>query len=911
MSGYREKGRSFSFWGRGPLGTLWAVVALASLVLLAPVFPLRSQAPDQTFYYGTTGKVPLTVSTTRIIVKFEPGFTKRAAEVLQRLAPLGKAQRLYQEIYAVTLREPARKAAMLEDLKKDPAVLSANPMYVTQDGQEMGVTDEICLEFNTKLTDDDQARLLAGYKARVVPRKEPWEKYFVMISVGKEQNALDVANRIMESGRVRFAHPDFVARTVLHAHIPNDAYFARQFFLSNTGQLTNDGHTGTPDADIDAPEAWDITRGSNAITIAVIDEGVELHNNDLPGGRLVVLNGSNFASGSANDPGPVGDGAHGTCCAGIVAAEQDNTEGVSGVAPLCRIMPVRIPFGSVPSSTYANAINFAWSNGADILSNSWGYSSTADIPVITAAISNAVTSGRGGIGSVVVWSAGNTADHAHGSAGYVSYPGCVSVANVITVGASDRNDHQANYSPTGAAVDVVAPSHRAYSCQIAGESFEVWSTDIVGSPGYNTAKQNDCGTMPTVGETLPSTGTNNLNFTGRMGGTSAACPEVAGVAGLILTLNPGFTPAQVYNAVINSADKVGGTTYTAGRCDEMGFGRVNAWGAIAPRTWMQDTPNDLGLEPNPTGDPMYVSDDVWVRKTPDGGLVHENAEYRAGGLPNAVYVRVRNAGNQPGGATLKVYWAKASSGLGWPAPWDGTVATPALMGGLIDAKTTGSVPAHGESLIEFDWRPPNPADYAMFGADQNHFCLLARLETSASAPYGMTIPETGNLGANVRNNSHIVWKNISVFDNVLGDAGVGGMLVANFTKLAERTRVVFAIPRAEEKTPLYRYGTLTVVLPDRFYKLWKEAGGKGSGFEVKGRELRITSGQAWIGDINLKPGEALGLEVRYKGTRKPETAALKDFAFHFDVQQMTLVRDKWVNKGAVRYAFYPLKRPVK
>jgi subtilisin family serine protease len=560
---------------------LLAVAALLVLGTVSGTGPIEAQEKDALFYYGTTETVPLTVSSSRIIVKFTADAGKNAELAIQRLAPFGKAERLYQQSFVVALQEPAKMTQALETLKKDGSVVSANPVYVTQDGQEMGVTDEICLEFKKDVGEADKKRLLVSFNAVVIPRNQPWDKHFVVISVGKDKNALEVANRIMESGLVRFAHPDFVARTYPHAHIPNDPYFPHQFYLHNTGQPTNDGHAGTADADIDAPEAWDITRGSNTITIAVIDEGVERHNNDLPAGRLVVLDGSNFASGSANDPEAVGDGAHGTCCAGIIAAEQDNSEGGSGVAPLSRVMPVRIPFGSFPASTYASAINFAWSNGADVLSNSWGYGSSADIPVITAAITNAVTQGRGGIGSVVVWSAGNTADQAAGDAGFVTYPGCVAVANVITVGASDRNDQQANYSPTDAALDVVAPSHRAYSSQIAGESWEVWSTDIVANAGYNTRKSTDGGTLPPVGETLPATGTNNLNYTGRMGGTSAACPEVAGVAALVLSLNPAFTPAQVYDAVIGSADKVGGYTYTAGRSSEMGFGRVNAFRAVA------------------------------------------------------------------------------------------------------------------------------------------------------------------------------------------------------------------------------------------------------------------------------------------------------------------------------------------
>lgn len=856
----------------------------------------------QLFYYGTTEKVPLTLSLNKIVVKYSIG--AKGQTILRNLGQYGKAESISERVYAVTLKDPSKRGQILDTLKKDKDVVAANPIYLTRDNQEMGVTDEICLEFNKDVKETEKQKLLSSFNAVEIPRTRPWEKFFSIITVGKDKDALAVANRIKESGLVKFAHPNFISRTYMHSHIPNDPFFPKQFYLHNTGQTINDGHSGTYDADIDAPEAWDITKGSSAIKIAVIDEGVERHNNDLPASRLVVLSGSNFASGSPNDPEAVGDGAHGTCCAGIIAAEQDNSEGVTGIAPLCKIMPVRIPFGSGYEATYADAINFAWTSGADVLSNSWGYHSNVDIPVITAAIQNAITLGRGGLGSVVVWSAGNTANHAAGNNGYVSYPGCVAVANVLTVGASDRYDRQANYSPTGAGIDIVAPSHRAYSFQITGESYEVWSTDIVGTAGYNPAKQTDGGLLPPVGEVLPSSGTNYLDYTGRMGGTSAACPEVAGVAALMLSVNPTLTPAQVFDCITHSADKVGGYTYTSGRCNEMGFGRLNAFNSLSVQLWMKDTPNDPGTEPNPTTDLMYLSDDVWVRKINDGGLIHQDAEYRdpSNGIPNAVYVRVRNAGNLLGSGTLKLYWAKAGLFLDWPKPWDGSVTVPAQMGNPIDTKSTGTVAANSEVIIPFEWYPPNPANYSMFGTEQFHFCLLARIEN------GITFPETGDLAGNVRNNNNIVWKNIAVKDDVSGDIASSGMLIANYSRKEELTRIIFTIPKEEERMALYRYGNLTVTLSDKLYNKWREAGGKSQGFKPVGKELQISSPNTWIGDFVLKPNEIYGLQVRYKMTNKPKVERLEGFAFNFDVQKLVLIKEKWQLKGGQRYQFYPLKR---
>ncbi|MDQ1354120.1 MAG: hypothetical protein QG657_4429 [Acidobacteriota bacterium] len=882
------------------------LIALSVCVCVMCVIVLFSMAAvkKELFYYGTTEKVMLTVPGNKIIVKLSPKVEIKV--MFRKLAQFGKPEGVSERVFILVLKDTKRFEESLKTLKADNDVISANPVYLTDDKQEMGVTDEICLQFNDKIKDEAKKEILDKFKAVEISRTKPWEKYFSIISVGRDKNALEVANMIKESGMVKFAHPNFYARTYLHSFFPNDEFFPKQFYLHNTGQATNDGHSGTADADIDAPEAWDITRGVNTITIAVIDEGVELSNNDLPAARLTILPGSNFAAGDPNNPDAVGDGAHGTCCAGIVAAEH-NTEGVSGIAPGCRIMPVRIPFGAVPPSTYANAINFAWSNGADVLSNSWGYNSSADMPVITSAINNAITMGRGGIGAVVVWSAGNTANHAGGNSGYVSYPGNVAVANVITVGSSDRNDQQANYSPSSVSIDVVAPSHRAYSCQIPGESFEVWTTDITGDAGYNPTKSTDCGTLPVVGAHLPTAGTNYKDYTGRMGGTSAACPEAAGVAALILSIHPTYTPAQVFANITNGADKVGGYVYVGGKCNKMGYGRLNAFNSLTAQLWMKDTPDDPGTEPDPVTSVMYRSDDIWVRKTNDGIPIHENAEYRTTS-PNSVYVRVRNAGVEPGSATLKLYWAKASSGLSWPAPWDGYVTSPALMGGLVGSKTTGAVPANGETIVQFDWSPPNPADYSSFGVDQFHFCLLARLETSATPPYGMTYPETSDLNANVRNNNNIVWKNIAVRDDVSGDSGLTGMLIANYSKRDEVTRIAFSIPRMDQQMPLFRYGELRIVLSERLFKKWKESGAKSNGVKISDKEFVVTKPDVWIGDIKLKPGEIYGLQVGYKMKVKPPVKDLKNFAFNFDVHQLVQVKGKWVTRGGVGYQFYPVKR---
>jgi pregnancy-associated plasma protein-A len=246
-------------------------------------------------------------------------------------------------------------------------------------------------------------------------------------------------------------------------------------------------------------------------------------------------------------------------------------------------------------------------------------------------------------------------------------------------------------------------------------------------------------------------------------------------------------------------------------------GLVPPAGVPGPELWMQDVSDDIGAEPDASSQPMYLSNDIWVRKTNDGVLNqdHQNPEYRPPGAPsNFVYVRVRNRGcSGTSTGTLRLYWAKASSGLSWPAPWDGSVTSPALMGGQIGSQGA-SVAARDDEILIFPWMPPNPADYASFGADKGHFCLLARIETATSPPYGMTSPETSNLYANVQNNNKIVWKNITVVDEVPGAGLKAQGIVANFTGESLRAALRFDAPD-EDRPAIFEWGRVFAELPPR------------------------------------------------------------------------------------------------
>ncbi|UCG59501.1 MAG: hypothetical protein JSU70_08300, partial [Phycisphaerales bacterium] len=359
------------------------------------------------------------------------------------------------------------------------------------------------------------------------------------------------------------------------------------------------------------------------------------------------------------------------------------------------------------------------------------------------------------------------------------------------------------------------------------------------------------------------------------------------------------TPKDSNDQTINYMDYVNDACmymYTAGQAARMDAALhgprsaiLGSDGLIPPPSekkdlWMQDTPADTGKEPNPSTDAMYRSDDIFVRHNNDGKSIneHQNPVYKTSGS-NYVYVRVRNRGcNQTETGTLKLYWAKASTALGWPSPWDGSVTTPALMGGKV-GEIPVSVPAGGFKIVEFTWPVPNPADYASFGADKSHFCLLARIETSTTSPYGMTYTEGSNLDTNVRNNNNIVWKNVTVTEKTQGGAKTGSVTVGSISADATEAKFVFEAPTEDEERSIFNYGTVLVNLgPDVFNK-WQNGGAFGNGIQIVHADtIQILTDGAWIGGVEFHQDELYTIQVEF---HPYEPIPTENNIFFLDVSQ--------------------------
>ncbi|MCE2907197.1 MAG: S8 family serine peptidase, partial [Anabaena sp. CoA2_C59] len=312
-----------------------------------------------------------------------------------------------------------------------------------------------------------------------------------------------------------YIEPDYIVTTA--ATFPNDPGFPQLWGLHNTGQ-----GGGTPDADIDAPEAWDIQTGNPNLVIGVIDTGVDYNHPDLVGniwtnsgeiandgidndnnGYIDDIRGWDFAY---NDNNPMDVQGHGTHVSGTIAGKGNNGVGVTGVAWNAKIMPLKFlnDQGSGTLSAAISAINYATAKGVKLTNNSWGGGGYSQ------ALYDAINA-AGQQGALFIAAAGNSSQNTDINP---AYPASYNLANIISVASTTNTDGLSSFSNYGlTSVDLGAPGSGIYS-------------------------------------TLPN------NSYGTYSGTSMASPHVAGAAALVWSQNPTWTAQQVKNALMNTGDSI-------------------------------------------------------------------------------------------------------------------------------------------------------------------------------------------------------------------------------------------------------------------------------------------------------------------------------------------------------------------
>ena len=544
------------------------------LFLTLTITTVNTVLAQDLFYYSRGEKVPLTLADSEITVKFNASASPSFFQVIKAAEPtLGLFSPLHPAVckgfQSIKLEGRPDVKQLVARLKSNESITVVNPVYMIKGKMRAKVYDRFVVQFlpSVPQAEVDALNALHHVEGVSVSKASP-NLYTLRVTKLSDLSVLDMANLYHEYPGVEYSLPDFLTE-VRPSSVPNDTYFQNQYYLHNTG---------VSGADINILPAWDITEGSASITVAVIDEGGMAHE-DLPSSRIV--SGYDFVDND-DDPSPGGNQAHGMAAAGIIAASRNNSMGIAGVAPNCKIMFLRVfnhKGEPTTNAQFAAAIDFAWQSGADVLSNSWGF---PDIPDywdenIAGAIDRALHHGRGSSspGSIVVVSAGNTADR-DGYDGFVEFP--ATVPGVIAVGATDRFNDIQYYSPQGSLLSVVAPSGdlKDGSNKLWGD---VWSLDIPNQPGWNSG---DYGIgSPTYNNhyVWDSPGGDSYppgDYTAHFGGTSAACPQAAGIAALMLSVNSELREDQVKTIIQQTANDMG----PGGFDIDFGYGRVNAYQAV-------------------------------------------------------------------------------------------------------------------------------------------------------------------------------------------------------------------------------------------------------------------------------------------------------------------------------------------
>jgi hypothetical protein len=441
-----------------------------------------------------------------------------------------------------TLKRRAEERSFTANVPGRPDLVTF-PVAVKEEGEGLLIsTGEVVAQFPEGVT-PDQVRAFVTPRNWTISRTLPFMSNGYVLSATTSADTFEFANQLVEQAGAKFAHPVFlediperaVARAAAERAVapeisPASAQlYQRQWHLDNTGQAGSKSNV-----DINAADAWRITFGSNKITACIIDSGVNLsHESFNVTGKL--LPGYDFAD---NDAFPAAvDSSHGTACSALIGAYPGAGQ-VIGVAPACRIMPIRRP---TLSNHLGLAESFAWAadHSADVISCSFGIDGQPWIlpDVVREALDYATTHGRQGRGCPIFWAAGNGSE-------LVTPDEWASSPHTIAVAASTDQGTKASYSDFGPEILICAPS----------------------SGGVN-------GIVTAV----------NNGYTTQFGGTSAAAPIAAGVACLVLSVSPNMRWTEVRDLFRRTAkviDAPGGQYDNTGHSPYYGYGQVDAMQAL-------------------------------------------------------------------------------------------------------------------------------------------------------------------------------------------------------------------------------------------------------------------------------------------------------------------------------------------
>lgn len=528
---------------------------ISAFSLLFLMIPALAQETEYDFYYYKGEKVPLQLHTETIFISATNAkdissinldgtqLTIQSASVIQEdkssqilLTPenfqQAHAVRYWREIKFSETRGVSKEAYAnkIAQIKANNKNIIVSPYFKKTESDNIGLSNY----FYIKLRHQDDFELLLNeiktYNLELVGYNKFMPLWFTISVTPASGNVLKMANTLYETNLFADIDPAFMFN--FRGNCTNDTNFSQLWGLDNTTD---------PNIDINACAAWGITEG-NGINVAVLDQGVFTTHNDLNAN----ISATSFDTQSGTSPSVFTTGRdHGTHVSGTIAAEKDNNLQIVGVAPESSIMSISHTLSLTPnvSQELADGLNWAWQNGADVINNSWGdqggaFYSQLQSAMLENAITNTLTMGRLGLGTVVVFAAGNQSPA-------IDYPASFH-DDILVTGSITSTGQRSSFSGFGGDLDIVAPGSGILS-------------------------------------TIPTNGIASWD------GTSMAAPHTAGVAALVLEVNNGLSAIQVNDIIEQTAQKIRTDLYTysstVGRPNgnwnnQLGYGLIDAHAAV-------------------------------------------------------------------------------------------------------------------------------------------------------------------------------------------------------------------------------------------------------------------------------------------------------------------------------------------
>lgn len=603
-------------------------VLLSIVLMTVSVSPAYTQQPGgpsgsgsgaspQIHYYNGNRRIDLELALDELVVK-RGNAARLPLQRLANLAPGGVVQELPGGDVLITYAAPAVDRARLNERAQAVRVLGHVALaaaYIAEGPRTEAFRMAIPNQFSLKLKDGVELdQVLADYDLHVVETVDfSPNTYIVETQSGALLDGLDTANAIYEARLAEFATPLVEQKRELRA-VPNDPFYPNQWHLKNTGFQVGGAVAGN---DVNIEGAWDQYTGTG-VNIGIVDEGVDLNHEDLAAHMRTDID-IDVADGDS-DPNSTSE-IHATAVSGVAAGIGNNAKGITGAAFDANLVAIRLLGGGFGNDSkestaldyLASAVNPA--NYLHVSNNSWGPSDCGCIlgdfagPLTEAALADGATNGRGGLGTIYVWAAGN------GRPGdNVNFDAYASSRYTIAVGATGADGTFSYYSEPGSSMLVNTPS--------SFSSGGITTTDVTGGPGYSST-----------------------NYTSGFGGTSSASPLAAGIVALMLQANPNLGWRDVQHILVdtstrNDPGQTNWHTNGSGRWFNFnyGYGRIDATAAVnRAKTWVPvpagATPLTASASPSlfiPDNNPTGVQSTITLSNVPPGFFVeHVEVDFNA------------------------------------------------------------------------------------------------------------------------------------------------------------------------------------------------------------------------------------------------------------------------------------------